>query len=246
MSAKVKGRAKFDFTGKEELKQLSFKKGDLVVISQQYDNGWWAGELNGKIGYVPATYIEIVPDSQPSGPPSRPQPNPPPGGASRPPSNPNPPNPVSRPPQGGGAPNGNIARPGGGNAPPAVAGRPPVKNPPPVVGRPPVGAGGGGGSHSRPQAMIAEEEDGDEEVFIPAAKSVSVSTVTTSNVGMSAKSAPPVAQRGGAHPVAQKSGGGGSGGSSGKSTGVSEADFDELEQLIRKLHNDVTDLKQLM
>jgi len=242
----VKGRAKFDFTGKEELKQLSFRKGDLVVISQQYDNGWWAGELNGKIGYVPATYIEIVPDGpgpdRSSTPPTRPQPNAPAGGVARPAN----PAPGSRP-QGGGPPNGNLSgssRPGGA-APPPVAGRPPTgKNPPPVAGRPPTGGGGG----NRPQPMIAEEDDMEED-FIPAAKSMSTSTVSTSTVGMPSKSgAPAVAQRGGPPPVAGRppTGGGGSNPGAGRATGVSEADFDELEQLIRKLHNDVTDLKQLM
>ncbi len=61
-----KGKALYDYTGNEQLRQLSFKAGDIINITNQYDNGWWAGELNGKVGYLPATYIQIVAGAAPS------------------------------------------------------------------------------------------------------------------------------------------------------------------------------------
>jgi len=224
--SKAKGRAKFDFTGKEELKQLSFKKGDIVTINQQYDNGWWAGELNGKIGYVPATYVELLPDGASSSapPPSRP----PPAGAVRggvgnAPSNPSPPatrpppstNPPSRPPvtAPATAPRGSptIPAPGSPNRPNASQG---VSNPPPVAPKPNNNntrdLGGSGG--------------------VPGGRT-----------------APPVANRTGPPATAPRGAGGSGGGGGGSSgAGVSEADYDELDGLIRKMQSDMNDLKQYM
>lgn len=53
------GRALYDFTGKTELRQLTFRKDEMIKITNQYQNGWWAGELNGQIGYLPSTYVQI-------------------------------------------------------------------------------------------------------------------------------------------------------------------------------------------
>lgn len=55
----VMARALYDFTGDASLRQLSFKKNDVIKVTNQYENGWWAGELNGKIGYLPSTYIKL-------------------------------------------------------------------------------------------------------------------------------------------------------------------------------------------
>ena len=55
----VMARALYDFTGDPAVRQLTFKKNDLIKVTHQYENGWWAGELNGKAGYLPSTYIKI-------------------------------------------------------------------------------------------------------------------------------------------------------------------------------------------
>jgi len=60
MAASKKAEALYDFKGNAEQRQLSFKKGDLLNITNQYDNGWWAGELNGTLGYFPASYVKLV------------------------------------------------------------------------------------------------------------------------------------------------------------------------------------------
>jgi len=60
ISVKLKGRALFDYTGNVDQRQISFSKGDVITITNQYQNGWWAGELNGALGYFPATFVEVI------------------------------------------------------------------------------------------------------------------------------------------------------------------------------------------
>jgi hypothetical protein len=38
---------------------LSFKFNDIIIIRNQ-QGGWWEGELNGRIGLLPANYVEII------------------------------------------------------------------------------------------------------------------------------------------------------------------------------------------
>lgn len=37
--------------------ELSFRKNDSVVVKQKHMDGWWLAEINGREGYVPATYL---------------------------------------------------------------------------------------------------------------------------------------------------------------------------------------------
>ncbi|OQR69526.1 SH3 domain-containing RING finger protein 3-like [Tropilaelaps mercedesae] len=39
---------------------LSFQKGDLINLIKRIDVNWYQGELKGKVGYVPASYITVV------------------------------------------------------------------------------------------------------------------------------------------------------------------------------------------
>jgi len=41
-------------------RELGFSKGDYIKILEQEPNGWWSGDLNGQLGYVPSTYLELV------------------------------------------------------------------------------------------------------------------------------------------------------------------------------------------
>ena len=36
---------------------LCFSTGDVLIILEKSESGWWTGELNGKKGFVPATYF---------------------------------------------------------------------------------------------------------------------------------------------------------------------------------------------
>lgn len=42
---------------------ISFPTGDLIDIYTKGETGWWFGELNGKKGHFPATYVEELPVS---------------------------------------------------------------------------------------------------------------------------------------------------------------------------------------
>lgn len=50
--------ALWDFEGERE-SDLNFKKGDVITIIQRYDNGWWEGEIDGRIGDFPCNFVEI-------------------------------------------------------------------------------------------------------------------------------------------------------------------------------------------
>ena len=39
--------------------EVTFDPGDVIVRIEKVDDGWWAGEVNGKRGLFPANYVEI-------------------------------------------------------------------------------------------------------------------------------------------------------------------------------------------
>ncbi|XP_065185638.1 intersectin-1-like isoform X1 [Sycon ciliatum] len=41
---------------------LSFKKGDIIIVKEK-DDMWWSGDLDGKIGWFPKSYVKIAPGS---------------------------------------------------------------------------------------------------------------------------------------------------------------------------------------
>jgi hypothetical protein len=46
----------YDFQSEDE-SELSFRKGDILKILNNSDEGWWRAEKNGEIGLVPAQYL---------------------------------------------------------------------------------------------------------------------------------------------------------------------------------------------
>ncbi|KAL3194266.1 hypothetical protein MRX96_016398 [Rhipicephalus microplus] len=50
-------RALFPFIGQQE-DELSFQKGDVLVVLSKEDSSWWKGELAGRVGLFPANYVE--------------------------------------------------------------------------------------------------------------------------------------------------------------------------------------------
>ena len=55
-------------------RELEFQEGDIIIILDRDDSGWWQGDLNGVLGWFPASYVEELPledstqsDEQPSG-----------------------------------------------------------------------------------------------------------------------------------------------------------------------------------
>jgi len=37
---------------------LSFHEGDNIKLINKHPSGWWEGELNGKIGFFPCTFVK--------------------------------------------------------------------------------------------------------------------------------------------------------------------------------------------
>ncbi|XP_075467100.1 sorbin and SH3 domain-containing protein 1 isoform X43 [Ascaphus truei] len=56
-------RAKFDFKA-QSLKELPLQKGDVVYIYKQIDPNWYEGEHHGRVGIVPISYIELLPQME--------------------------------------------------------------------------------------------------------------------------------------------------------------------------------------
>ena len=55
--------ARYAFTAQKE-KDLTFNVGDMITIEKKRQNGWWIGTLsNGKRGYFPNNYVEVMPNN---------------------------------------------------------------------------------------------------------------------------------------------------------------------------------------
>jgi len=50
--------AAFDFEGRSE-KELTFKKGDTLILYKQISADWWEGAHKGQEGIIPDKYIHI-------------------------------------------------------------------------------------------------------------------------------------------------------------------------------------------
>lgn len=50
--------ARYDFSSRDT-RELSLHEGDVVKIyTKSGANGWWRGEVNGRVGWFPSTYVE--------------------------------------------------------------------------------------------------------------------------------------------------------------------------------------------
>uniref|UniRef100_A0A4W6EBX7 Osteoclast-stimulating factor 1 n=1 Tax=Lates calcarifer TaxID=8187 RepID=A0A4W6EBX7_LATCA len=52
-------KARFNFKQNNE-DELSFSKGELILVTRQEEGGWWEGTLNGKTGWFPSNYVREV------------------------------------------------------------------------------------------------------------------------------------------------------------------------------------------
>jgi len=53
------GRAIFDFNAQED-NELSFKKGDIIRVTDDTDENWWAGVIDTQEGMFPMNYIQVI------------------------------------------------------------------------------------------------------------------------------------------------------------------------------------------
>lgn len=58
-SGQLMVKARFNFKQNNE-DELSFTKGDVLVVTRQEEGGWWEGNLNGKTGWFPSNYVREV------------------------------------------------------------------------------------------------------------------------------------------------------------------------------------------
>ncbi|CAL8279263.1 unnamed protein product [Lota lota] len=49
--------ARYDFSSRDT-RELSLVEGDVVKIYAKMSNGWWRGDVNGRVGWFPSTYVE--------------------------------------------------------------------------------------------------------------------------------------------------------------------------------------------
>ncbi|ROT82025.1 putative SH3 domain-containing RING finger protein 3 isoform X2 [Penaeus vannamei] len=45
---------------RKEARDLSFKKGDVIILRKKIDANWYQGELGGQIGFFPASYVQVI------------------------------------------------------------------------------------------------------------------------------------------------------------------------------------------
>ncbi|XP_003795213.1 nostrin isoform X2 [Otolemur garnettii] len=53
-------KALYSFQARQD-DELNLEKGDIVMIHEKKEEGWWFGSLNGKKGHFPAAYVEELP-----------------------------------------------------------------------------------------------------------------------------------------------------------------------------------------
>lgn len=52
-------RAMYDFDS-EDATNLTFKKDDVIQVLAQLESGWWAGHCQGRQGWFPSNYVELL------------------------------------------------------------------------------------------------------------------------------------------------------------------------------------------
>lgn len=57
-SENMEATAQFDFIARSE-RELSFKKGDNLILFMQVSNDWWRGSVGGREGLIPDKYIML-------------------------------------------------------------------------------------------------------------------------------------------------------------------------------------------
>eukprot|EP01126_Amoeba_proteus_P023807 TRINITY_DN2393_c0_g1_i13.p1 TRINITY_DN2393_c0_g1~~TRINITY_DN2393_c0_g1_i13.p1 ORF type:complete len:105 (+),score=16.18 TRINITY_DN2393_c0_g1_i13:60-374(+) len=52
-------RVKFSYNPQAE-DELALEVDAIITVLEQYDDGWWKGQLNGSIGVFPENHVELI------------------------------------------------------------------------------------------------------------------------------------------------------------------------------------------
>eukprot|EP01116_Phalansterium_solitarium_P013714 TRINITY_DN31113_c0_g1_i1.p1 TRINITY_DN31113_c0_g1~~TRINITY_DN31113_c0_g1_i1.p1 ORF type:complete len:515 (-),score=226.53 TRINITY_DN31113_c0_g1_i1:200-1744(-) len=55
----VRVRGLFDYESTNDT-ELSFKEGDILIVTEQDESGWWYAEIDGRAGFIPENYCEVI------------------------------------------------------------------------------------------------------------------------------------------------------------------------------------------
>jgi len=55
----VRAQGLYDYKATND-SEMSFNAGEILVITEQDESGWWFAELNGNVGFVPRNYLTLL------------------------------------------------------------------------------------------------------------------------------------------------------------------------------------------
>jgi hypothetical protein len=55
-------KAPHSTAGDPSVGTMSFKQGDVLIITEQQSSGWWIADFNGHTAMVPSTFADFCPE----------------------------------------------------------------------------------------------------------------------------------------------------------------------------------------